>query len=132
MSLDNLHRHPISFLQLIFLINWLLPQIGRFVFYKFDILYLTSKRPLNRAGLLFNPLSATNASSEVRLIINIIDDWCSTCQYWISSFLTLCLKYRFFTAKSIYLLFFCYLLFTIVIIVDLRSRYNTHKSRNTA
>ena len=42
------------------------------VFYKYADLFLTSKRPPNRTGLLFNSLSSTNTSSEVRPIIGII------------------------------------------------------------
>ena len=84
----------------------LLTQIGSWVFYKFAILFLTSKQPQNRAGLLFNLLPGTNASSEVRPIIGIIDDCCSTYQYWNSSSLILCLKYRFILHIILYLLIF--------------------------
>ena len=107
MLLDNL-RHVIQyfFIQLISLINWLLTQIGRLVFYKFAILFSKFKRLPNRTGWFFNPLSTTNASSEVRPILGIINDWCSNCQYWNSSFLILCLKYHFLLHILLYLLFF--------------------------
>ena len=41
-----------------------------------------------------------------RPIIGIIDDWCSTYQFWNSSSLILCLKYRFLLHILLYLLIF--------------------------
>ena len=79
-------------------------------------------------------MAVTNASFGVRPIIDIIDDWYSTCQYWNSSCLILCLKYRFFTTyiTNYICLFSYYLLFPIVILLDLWSRDNSHNSRKNA
>ena len=103
LLLDNLH-HVIQYfyLQLVSLINLLLTQIGRLLFYKYANLFLTSIRPPNRGDLFFNSFDATNASSEVRPINGIIDYWYSTYQF-LSNFM---LKVLFFTTYLISSIYF--------------------------